>query len=62
MNPINALNQEFARMVVAVWSDEAAIASRSREQVNRVLGSSQRYKRWWGGFACPLQPTKTQPV
>ena len=25
MNPINALNQEFARMVVAECSDEAAI-------------------------------------
>jgi len=30
MNPINALNQEFARMVVAEWSDEAAI--RQEEQ------------------------------
>jgi hypothetical protein len=30
MNPINALNQEFARLVVAEWSDEAAI--RQEEQ------------------------------
>jgi hypothetical protein len=30
MNPINVINQEFARRVVEQWSDEAAI--RQREQ------------------------------
>jgi hypothetical protein len=38
MNPINAINQEFARMIVAEWNEEASIRRQQHEAIEAPLG------------------------
>jgi hypothetical protein len=47
MNPINAINQEFARVVVAEWSEEAQDRRHPDLPVARGRGTAVRTLLGW---------------
>jgi hypothetical protein len=59
MNPINAINQEFARRVVEQWSDEAAIRQQEQGADESRVGITTAIRalvRWVRARIDRLQP------